>query len=92
MTLPLCLTLAQSLRTYAAMGTNVSVTMTADDARKAANAIEAQENSKTEAVRIAHYNFDLFCDARADRQVYWQQMFLCAAAAAQFVRLFEALL
>lgn len=86
------LTLAQQLRTYATQGTGVTVTVSSNEARKIACALDALEDRQADAIRIAGYNLDLFYDARSDRLFYWQMILLCAFSAAQLAELFEVFL
>jgi len=86
------LTLAQSLRTYAAVAPTVTIEISAGTAREIARALDAQRVADQEVVAIRHCNIDMRSDAREDRLHYWSVIMLCAAAANQLARFIEVLL
>ena len=86
------LTLAQSLRTYAAVSPVVVLEVRADMAREIARALEAQRRADQEADAIRRHNAEIFWDAKQDRLQHWQLILLCVMAAAQLVKLIGVLL
>ena len=86
------LTLAQSLRTYAAVSPVVVIEVSPPVAREIARALEAQRRADQEADAIRRHNAEIFWDAKQGRLHHWQLILVCFLIASQFVRLVEGLL
>ena len=86
------LTLAQSLRSYAAVAPTVTIEVSAGTAREIARALDAQRVADQEAVAIRRHNIEIYWDAYADRLHHWSVILLCAATANQLARFIEVLM